>query len=115
MAKISEAKLRAGVRDVYLAKVREHFTNDGEDVLTIANNSIAFPVTDDNGNEYFVKVVVSVPTGSRDDKEPFDGYAVAEQHKMNLEAKAAKKAKAAEEKARKIARDKARREKNSEN
>lgn len=65
------------------------------DALSISSSAIVFPTVDAEGNEKYVKITVSVPRGSRDGKggyEEFDGYAAAEDYRMDVEEKAAKKA-----------------------
>ena len=100
--------LRAEKREEYLEKITNFF-KESEDVLRTNSNEISFPITDEEGNEDFIQIVVKVPTGSRDG-EPYDGYAKAEEYalKIKLKEEKAKEAKIAKEK--KIARDKQMRE-----
>ena len=90
----------------FLEGVAEHLTQIGEEVLRTGSNEIALPVLDEDGNEKWLVLTFKVPTGSRLDGEPYDGYSVAQDYKMKLEEKA-EKAKAKAEKAEK---DKAKRE-----
>lgn len=76
----------------------------GEDVGFTASNEINFPIVLEDGTEDFIVVRVSIPTGSRDG-DIYDGYGAREDYTMKCEAKALKAAKAAELKAKKIARD----------
>jgi hypothetical protein len=103
MAK-SRMTLRAKKREEYLEKIINFF-KESEDVLRTNSNEISFPITDEEGNEDFIQIVVKIPTGSRDG-EPYDGYAKAEEYalKIKLKEEKAKEAKIAKEK--KIARDK---------
>lgn len=80
-----------------------------EDCGMIASNSFNFPVVAADGEEGWVEIVVKVPKGTKD--EEYDGYARRQQYDLDLKEKAEKKAKADEAKAKKIAKDKARREK----
>ena len=82
---------------------------NGEDCGMIASNAFNFPVVTDDGEEGWVEIVVKVPKGTKD--EEYDGYGRREHYRLECEEKAEKKAKAEEEKAKKIAKDKARREK----
>jgi len=85
------------------------FNEKGEDVLQTASNTIAFPFCNDVQSDEWLKIVISIPGGSRDG-EPFDGYEQAQQH-QEKEVERAEKAKKAEEvKARKIEQDKKKRE-----
>lgn len=77
--------LRNALKAQYLEKVMEAFAS--EDVLRIKSNVVAFPVVDTEGNEDFITITVSVPTGSRDDGEPWDGYAEAEAYQMKEKEK----------------------------
>lgn len=91
--------------------VRELFDkfSDIEDCGFIASNTFNFPVVAEDGEEGWVEVVVKVPKGTKD--EEYDGYGRREQYELDLKEKAEKKAAAEEAKAKKIAKDKARREK----
>ena len=107
MAK-SRRVLRAEKREEYLKKITNFF-KECEDVLRTNSNEISFPITDEEGNEDFIQIVVKIPTGSRDGL-PYDGYEKAEDYalKIRLKEEKAKEAKIAKEK--KIARDKQMRE-----
>lgn len=83
------------------------------DVLRVGPSELAIPAVDDEGNEYFNLLKLSVPRGTRNGEggyNPYDGYAAAEDYKFELEEKAAKKAaseakKAAAEKAKEAKRE----------
>lgn len=87
MAKTRTA-LRAELRGKYLKLAMEAFAS--EDVLQYKSNAFAFPVVDSEGNEEFITVTISTPTGSRDDGEPWDGYAEAEAFAMKQKRDAEK-------------------------
>lgn len=115
MAKKTQTALDNELRAVYIEKVAELFKADGEEVLRTGSSEVAFPVVDSDGNEKFIVVSVKVPKGERKDGYvPYDGYSVAEEYEINQREKAEKKAKADVEKAKKIAKDKAFREKQAE-
>jgi hypothetical protein len=115
MAKKTQTALDNELRAVYIEKVAELFKADGEEVLRTGSSEVAFPVVDSEGNEKFIVVSVKVPKGERKDGYvPYDGYSVAEEYEINQREKAEKKAKADVEKAKKIAKDKAFREKQAE-
>ena len=70
------------------------------DVLSVSSSSVAFPVVDEEGNEKFAKVSLSIPRGTRNGKgsyDEYDAYTVAEDFKLEQEEKEAKR-KADEEK-----------------
>lgn len=115
MAKKTQTALDNELRAIYIEKVAELFKADGEEVLRTGSSEVAFPVVDSEGNEKFIVVSVKVPKGERKDGYvPYDGYSVAEEYEINQREKAEKKAKADVEKAKKIAKDKAFREKQAE-
>lgn len=106
----SNRKLDGELREFYLQKIMEFFTNSGEEVLRTNSNECVFPCTDADKNDKWVQIVVKVPTGGRDG-EPFDGYSVSEDYSLKLKLKEENKKIAEEKKQKKIAKDKAKREK----
>ena len=90
-------------RNFYLEAITKALTANGEQVLSIASNAICFPCVIEDGDEAFIKVVVSIPKGSKD--EPFDGFAEADDYEFRKAEKAEKQKQKAIEKQRKIARD----------
>ena len=97
------------LRADYVKRLMEMLKEDGEDVLVVGSNELAIPVVDGEGEEQYVVFKVQIPSGSRDG-DAYDGYAMAEDYAMKQRDKAEKAAKAAEEKAKKIARDQKMRE-----
>ena len=106
MAKLTRKQLDDEIKVRFLEGVSEHLENCGEEVLRVGSNEIAIPVLDSNDEERWLVLTFKVPTGSRLDNEPYDGYSVAEDYKM----KQAEKAEKAKAKAEKAAKDKAKRE-----
>lgn len=109
MAK-TKKQLDEALRNKYLDLFVQFLTEQGEEVLQVKSNEIAIPTLDEERNDKFVKIAISVPTGSRDDGEAFDGYGMAEQYAEKVKADEEKAKAEAEKKAKKIARDKAQRE-----
>ena len=105
MSKVARDALRKEWFENLAAMLAAH----GEEVLVIKNGEIAIPVVDSEGEEQFVKFVVSIPTGDRDGNI-FDGYALQRDFQFKQEQDAIKAKEKAEAKARKIARDQKRRE-----
>lgn len=99
--------LREALKMAYLEKLCAALSD--EEILRTGSNEIAFPVTDSEGNEDFIVLTVKIPTGSRDDNLPYDGYAEAESYAMHRKEMQEKAEKAAAAKAAKIAKDKAER------
>ena len=82
----------ATVRAEYLKRIKDYFTEAGEEVLLIKSGTYAIPVVDSNNTDGWVTITVTIPKGSRDG-EPFDGYEVAEDFAFEQAEKEKKKAK----------------------
>lgn len=89
----------------FLNLVADFLDKHGEEVLHVKSNGIAIPAVGCEGNEDFLVITFSVPTGANKGMEPYDGYAEAEDYEMKLKAKAEKAKANAEKKAKKMARD----------
>lgn len=98
-------------RTEILKKIWTLIESEGDEVIQIKKNEIAFPFVYDNGDESFVKIAVSIPSGSRDG-DIFDAYSLGEEFKINEKKKAEIAERKAEEKKKKIARDEKQREQN---
>lgn len=113
---MTKAQLETKLRNRFLTLVQEMITNVVEtDALPVSASELAVPCLDEEGNEKFVLIKVSIPRGTRNGQggyDPYDGYAVAEDYAIDCEEKAQKKADAEAKKQAKIAKDqKARAEK----
>lgn len=109
MAK-SKKQLETELRNEWISKVGEWLKSVGEeDVMLAASNTLIFPTTDSERNDKFVKIVISIPTGAKDEGF-YDGYGIAQQYAQKVADNEAKAKVEAEKKARKIAKDKAQRE-----
>lgn len=102
------------LRAQYVELLTKLLTKADEEVLRVKSNEIAIPCVDKDGEDSYVVVTIKVPSGSRDG-EPYDGHGEAESYTLLCKQKAEKAAIEAEKKAKKIARDKAYREKQAEN
>ena len=102
---ISRKAERELIRKSFLDKVSQFLVESGEDVLLVKSNEIAIPVVGCEGNEDFLVLTFKVPTGANKGTEPYDGYALAEDHVHNLAEKERKVAERKAEKERKIKRD----------
>lgn len=112
MAK-SRTQLRAEVKEIYVDKIWD-LLKDSEELLRVGSNEIAFPIVDSEGNEDFIVLKITIPTGANKGTEPYDGYAMAEDYAIKVKTKAETKAKKDKVKAEKIARDTKRREAEAE-
>ena len=112
---MTKAQLETAIRNRFLDLIRESISTQMEtDALPVSASEIAVPCLDDEGNEKWALIKVSIPRGTRNGNgyDPYDGYAVAEDYAIDCEEKAQKKADAEAKKQAKIARDeKARAEK----
>ncbi len=109
---MSKASLETEIRNQVLQTVIDA-VNPISDILPISASELALPIVDSEGNEKFAVIKVSIPRGERDGNGgyiPFDGYAAAEDYKLEVEEKAAKKAASEAKKAAKIKADQAKRE-----
>ena len=113
---MTKAQLETMLRNKFLSFVSDTISQEMEtDVLAVSASELAIPCLDAEGNEKFVLIKVSIPRGTRNGQggyDPYDGYAIAEDYRIDLEEKAQKKADTEAKKQAKIARDeKARAEK----
>lgn len=99
----------AAVRAEYLKRIKDYFTEAGEEVLLIKSGTYAIPVVDSNNTDGWVTITVTIPKGSRDG-EPFDGYELAEDFAFEQAKKEKKKAEEAAKREKKKAKDAAARE-----
>ena len=111
---MTNTALNTNLRNATLRDIIEFVSQKyNMDALAISSSAIVFPTTDEEGNEKYVKISVSVPRGTRDGNggyEAFDGEVAADDYKAELEEKAAKKAAQEAKKAAKIKADQAKRE-----
>ena len=108
---VSRKQLREEVKMEFLSSIIDFFESREEEIIRIKSNEIAIPVVDKEGNEDFVKIVVSIPTGSNKGTEPFDAYSLAEEYQLKLKDKELKAKENAEKKQKKIEQDAKRRAK----
>ena len=110
---MTKSKLNEALRAQYLSLISDALRANGEEVLVVGSNEIAFPCVDGEGNDEYLVVTVKVPKGSRDG-EPYDGHEVARDYEFRCAEKAEKAKAAAEAKVRKIERDRKAREAKAE-
>lgn len=102
---ITAKMARDNARTIAMERIAEFLEQLDEEVLVTKSNEICYPIVDELGEEQFIRITISVPTGSKG--EPYDAYELAEEYSMK-QAEAAEKAKAKEAaKQAKIERDKA--------
>jgi hypothetical protein len=93
----------------YLTKISDYLKSLDEDVVRTDSGEIAFPIVLENGDEEFITVKISIPSGSRGDGG-YNGYAVAESYRITAAQRAEKAENARKAKEEKIAKAKARKE-----
>lgn len=101
----SRKMLRDKIKKYYIEELIKWLESAGEEVLRTGSNEIAFPVTDEEGNEDFVVVTVKIPVGANKRTEPYDGYAMAEDYAIRQKEKAEKAKEKEKAKKEKIKRD----------
>lgn len=118
MPKKTVAQMRTEARENFMKEVMELLQTHKEDItLQYKGNAFSVPRVLENGDEIYIQLAISIPTGTRDGTQ-FDGYAEHENYILDQEAKriadeerAAKKAKeTAERKAKQEAAKKKREE-----
>lgn len=106
-------KQKEAAREALYDFIIEQLTAQGEDVARASKGTtdttvLNMPIVID-GEEAWAVIAVSIPKGTKTD--PYDGYSLREAHECHTAEKAEKAKRRAEEKAKKIARDTAAREK----
>ena len=98
---ISNKQANEELREGYLNALTHYLEKDDE-VLRVKSNEIAIPVIDANDEEKFVVITVKVPTGADKGKEPYDGYAEAEDYAHKLAEKKIRQRKREQKRKRKL-------------
>lgn len=96
----TKAQLETKLRVTFMEQVVQMVSKEYEtDALSVSASEIAVPVLDEEGNEKFILVKVSIPRGQRDGEGgyiPYDGYeaheAYVEEQASKAQEKAVKKA-----------------------
>lgn len=108
---MSKASMETAIRNKMLENIMKMIdTEYATDALPVSASEIAVPVVDEEGNEKFALIKVSIPRGTRNGDggyTPYDGYSAAEDYKLDLADKA-DKARAREEKKERAAKEKER-------
>lgn len=108
---MSKASMETAIRNKMLENIMKMIDIEyATDALPVSASEIAVPVVDEEGNEKFALIKVSIPRGTRNGDggyTPYDGYSAAEDYKLDLADKA-DKARAREEKKERAAKEKER-------
>lgn len=93
---MTKAQLENALRNTYLSLISQTISNEMEtDALPVSASELAIPCLDEEGNEKFVLIKVSVPRGTRNGQggyDPYDGYAASEAYLLEQESKAQERA-----------------------
>lgn len=116
MAKISQTQLRKNARkpitDALLTFAKENLHEDAD---RVKDDEFMIPILDEQQNEWYAVVKITIPIGEGHGKIPYDGYAEVENYKLESAEKAKEKAERDKKKAEKIAKDTQRRKIEEEN
>ena len=106
---MTKAQLETAIRNRFLSFIAQTISQEMEiDALPVSASELAIPCLDDEGNEKWALVKVSIPRGTRNGAggyDPYDGYAVAEDYALDCKEKTQKKADAEAKKQKKIIAD----------
>ena len=103
MAKLTKRQITDNMREKYIDMISSLLSGNGEQVLRVNKNAISCPIVFENGDEGFMKIVISFPRGSRLEGDEYNAFAEAEKKRKEEAAKRAakqaelRKKKAAEE------------------
>ena len=92
----SKASLENGLRNKFLSFISDVISSEMEtDVLPVSASELAIPCLDEEGNEKYVLIKVSIPRGTRNGEggyTPYNGYDAFEEYKADKESKAQERA-----------------------
>ena len=92
----SKATLENGLRTKFLSFFSDVISQEMEiEALPVSASELAIPCIDDEGNEKFVLVKVSIPRGTRDGEGgyiPYDGYSAHDAYVDEIASKAQERA-----------------------
>jgi hypothetical protein len=92
----SKATLENKLRTKFLSFVSDTISQEMEtDVLPVSASELAIPCLDEEGNEKFVLIKISIPRGTRNGVggyDPYDGYAANEAYLDEIASKAQERA-----------------------
>ncbi len=74
------------LRAEHVERILSILQSNGEDAFKIASNVVVYPVVNDNKEEEWIRVTISIPKGSRDG-EKFDGYIEKDDYEFRLARK----------------------------
>ena len=94
MAKLTKRQITDNMREKYIDIISSLLSSNGEQVLRVNKNAISCPIVFENGDEGFMKIVISFPRGSRLEGDEYNAFAEAEDYDIRCKEKAEKQAEA---------------------
>jgi len=92
----SKASLENGLRKKFLELITNTLNTQWDmESLPVSASELAIPCLDEEGNEKFVLIKVSIPRGTRNGEggyDAYDGYQAAEDYRIEQESKAQERA-----------------------
>ena len=92
MAKLTKGQLTDMAREKHLSMISDFLAQNGEEILRVGKNAISFPIVLEGGEERFIKLVVSVPRGSRLEGDEYNAFSEAEDYKLHCKENEEKRA-----------------------
>lgn len=74
MAKLTKGQITDRAREKYISMISDFLSDNGEVILRVGKNAISFPIVLGDGEERFIKLVVSVPRGSRLEGDEYNAF-----------------------------------------
>ena len=109
---MTNTALNTNLRNSILKDLIEFIATKYEtDAISVASGTVAIPVVDEEGNEKYAKIVVSIPRGTRDGQGGYNEYNAYDEQKLYEEDIEKKEAKRKANEAKKEAKRKADEEK----
>lgn len=91
----TKAQLENELRSALIQSINNMIEQEYQtDALPVSTSELAVPLLDSNGNEAWAIIKVSIPRGTRNGNGgyiPYDGYAISEIYKEEMEEKQKKK------------------------
>lgn len=92
MAKLTKGQITDRAREKYISMISDFLSDNGEVILRVGKNAISFPIVLGDGEERFIKLVVSVPRGSRLEGDEYNAFSEAEDYKLHCKENEEKRA-----------------------
>ena len=92
MAKLTKGQITDRAREKYISMISDFLSDNGEVILRVGKNAISFPIVLEDGEERFIKLVVSVPRGSRLEGDEYNAFSEAEDYKLHCKENEEKRA-----------------------